>query len=69
MAVFNAEGHARRASAEIHPDRDRKLEAARQNGRFVASRPRAKAKTLISRRFRVTDEVDYFQIADTPEVS
>jgi hypothetical protein len=29
---------------EIHTERDRKLEAARNNGRFVASRPPEKAK-------------------------
>ncbi|PYU26703.1 MAG: hypothetical protein DMG32_09335 [Acidobacteria bacterium] len=34
------------------------------NGRFVASRPREKAKTLASGRFRVADEVDYFRMAD-----
>src|SRR5216683_2145871 len=28
------------------------------NGRFVASRPREKAKSLVSGRFRVTDDVD-----------
>jgi hypothetical protein len=38
------------------------------NDRFAASRPREKAKTLVSGRFRVTDEVDYFRIADGPEV-
>jgi len=46
---------------EIHADRDRKLAAA-----FVASEPREKAKTLVSWRFRVTDEVDYFRMADIP---
>jgi hypothetical protein len=36
------------------------------NGRFVASRLREKAKTLVSGWFRVTDEVDYFRMADDP---
>jgi hypothetical protein len=29
---------------EIHAERDRKLEAAQNNGRFVASRPRGRTK-------------------------
>src|SRR5271167_2076082 len=45
---------------EIHADRDRKLERRDNNSRFVASRPREKAKMLVSGRFHVTDEVDYF---------
>jgi hypothetical protein len=36
-------------------------------GRFVGSRRREKSKTLVSGRFRVTDEADYFRMAD-PEV-
>jgi hypothetical protein len=36
------------------------------NGRFVASRAsRKKAQTLVSGRFRATDEVDYFRMADS----
>ena len=42
--------------------------AGRQQRQFVASRPREKAKTLVSGRFRVTDEVDSFRMADGPEV-
>jgi hypothetical protein len=30
---------------------------------------REKAKTLVSEWFRVTDKVDYFRMADGPEVS
>jgi hypothetical protein len=50
---------------EIHEDRT--LEAASNNSRFV-DRPCEKAKTPFSGRFRVTDEVDYFQMADGSEV-
>ena len=35
------------------------------NGRFVASRPGEEAETLVSGRFSVTDEADYFRMADT----
>jgi hypothetical protein len=38
------------------------------HGRFVASRPREKAKTLVSGRFRVADEVDFIRMAADPEV-
>jgi hypothetical protein len=38
-------------------------------GRFVGSRPREKAKTLVSGQFRGTDEVDYFGMADQTRVS
>jgi hypothetical protein len=43
-----------------------RLEAARQQRRFAAIRPREKAKSLVFGRFRVTDEVDYFRMADDP---
>jgi len=36
--------------------------------RFVANRLHEKAKTLVSGRFRVTDEMNYFWMADGPEV-
>jgi len=40
------------------------------NGPSVPGLPRReKTKTLVSGRFRVTDEVDYFRMADGPEVS
>jgi hypothetical protein len=39
---------------EIHTERARKLEAARKQRQFVASRRREKAKTLVSGRFRGT---------------
>ena len=38
------------------------------NGRFVATRPGEKAKTPVSGRFRLTDDVD-FRTADVWEVS
>ena len=47
----------------VHVDEDRQVFEKGNNGRFVASRPREKAKTLVSGRFRVTDEVDYFRMA------
>ena len=47
----------------FHADRDRKLEAARQQRQIRRQWPREKAKTLVSGRFRVTDEVDYFRMA------
>ena len=37
------------------------------NGRFVASRPGEEAETLVSGRFSVTDEADYFRMADQNE--
>jgi len=33
----------------------------------VIGRPREKAKTLVSGRVRVTDDVDYFRMPDDPE--
>jgi hypothetical protein len=47
---------------EIHAERDRKLEAARNRGRYVGSRPREKAKPQVSGGSRVTDEIDYFRM-------
>jgi hypothetical protein len=38
------------------------------NGRFAASWPREKAKTLVSGRFRVKDDVDYIRMATAPDV-
>ena len=43
-----------------------------RRGNYGRSSPvgqREKAKTLVSGRFRVTDEVDYVRMADGPEVS
>jgi len=38
------------------------------NGRFVTSRPDEKAETRVSGQFSVTDELDYFRMADhTPQ--
>jgi hypothetical protein len=34
----------------------------------IRRRPREKAKTLVSGRFRAADEVDYLRMADGPEV-
>ena len=39
-----------------------------ETAEMASPRPREKAKTPVSGRFRVTDEVDYFRMADGQEV-
>ena len=49
---------------EIHAERIGSWRRRGNNGRFVAMRPREKAKTLVSGPFGVTDEVDYVRMGN-----